>query len=246
MNRRKVLLGTGVALSTVIAGCASDTDADDDDLGDEDSGSADGNGDDEDENGDENGGNEDDSEPEINEPESQSFSGSGAAVEDGVDIEGGLTVVDAIHTGGSGNFQVHLVPSDGDYDEMFVNEIGEYEGETAALINADAYQLDVEADGDWEIEIRQPRAVSGDSLSQSMSDDKSQVFGPFEFNGSHTATGSHSGDGNFQVHVYPPEGDFGELVFNEIGEYDGETTFRHDGIGYVAVQANGDWSLDLE
>ncbi|WP_306059908.1 hypothetical protein [Natronococcus wangiae] len=127
-----------------------------------------------------------------------------------------------------------------------IYEIGEYEGETAALIDADIYQLDVEADGDWELEISQPRAVSGDSLPQSMGDDKPQVFGPFEFNGSHTATGSHSGDGNFQVHVYPPEGNFGELIFNEIGEYDGETTFRHDGVGYVAVQANGDWSLDLE
>jgi hypothetical protein len=27
---------------------------------------------------------------------------------------------------------------------------------------------------------------------------------------------------------------------------DGETTFRFDGVGYVAVQVDGDWSLDLE
>jgi len=73
-----------------------------------------------------------------------------------------------------------------------------------------------------------------------------EVHGPFEFDGSHVATGSHSGEANFQVHVYPAEGSFGELVFNEVGQYDGETTFRHSGVGWVAVQAGGDWSLELE
>jgi hypothetical protein len=182
--------------------------------------------------------------PEVEEPETQSFSGSGATVDDGVDIEGGLTVVDASHTGES-NFQVHLVG--GEFDDLFVNEIGNYEGETAGLIDAGTYRLDIEADGDWSIEIRQPRANSGDSLPQSVSGNEPEVFGPFEFGGSHVASGSHSGDSNFQVHVYPLEGSFaGELVFNEIGEYSGETTFRHDGIGYVAVVADGEFSVDIE
>ncbi|WP_049888684.1 hypothetical protein [Natronococcus occultus] len=95
---------------------------------------------------------------EVEEPETQSFSGSGATVDDGVEIEGGLTVVDASHSGES-NFQVHFVG--GEFDDLFVNEIGSYDGETAALIDAGTYRLDVEADGDWSIEIRQPRASSG-------------------------------------------------------------------------------------
>lgn len=176
----------------------------------------------------------------------RSFSGSGAEVEAGIDIAGGLVVVDAEHTGGSSNFQVKLVPSLGQYDELFVNEIGEYEGETAALIDADTYTLDVEADGDWNVEIRQPRADSGESLPVSLDGDRNVVEGPFEFGGSHVATGSHSGQSNFQVIVYPPEGDFGELVFNEIGEYEGETTFRHGGVGWVAVVGDGDWTVEME
>ncbi|WP_137288617.1 hypothetical protein [Natronorubrum halophilum] len=178
-------------------------------------------------------------------PESYTFSGTGASVEQGVDLEGGLTVVDAIHTGGSSNFQVSLV-NDSEYNDNFVNAIGEYDGASAALIDADEYILDVEADGDWEVEIRQPRAASGDALPQSFSDDGPVVVGPFEFSGSHIATGSHSGESNFQATVYPAEGMFGEIVFNEIGEYNGETTFNFNGVGWVDVLADGNWSIEME
>ncbi|WP_121744420.1 hypothetical protein [Natronorubrum halophilum] len=262
MNRRKVLLGSGVAFSTILAGCSSDeTDNSGDGNGDADGGdetdnSGNGNGDAGD--GDENPGSgdgesednndeeesEDDTET-VDEPEPQSFSGSGASVEDGVSIEGGLTVVDATHTGGSSNFQVSLV-NDSEYDDNFVNAIGEYDGASADLLDADEYMLDVEADGDWDVEIRQPRAASGDSLSQSLSGDSPAVAGPFEFSGSHIASGSHSGSSNFAVQIYPAEGSFGELVFNEIGEYDGETTCNFDGVGWVDVQADGEWAIDLE
>jgi len=80
-----------------------------------------------------------------------------------------LTVVEATHTNGESNFQVSLVG--GEFDDLFVNAIGEYDGETAALIDEGEYTLDVEADGDWEVEIRQPRAASGDSLPQSLEGD---------------------------------------------------------------------------
>ncbi|USZ72033.1 hypothetical protein [Natronosalvus halobius] len=274
LRRRKfVELFGGVTLAATLAGCSSDEAGEDetettDDSGNDDTGGGDGSDDDtedaSDDSSDDGDGTEDETEDESeetneddddddddtdessSEPEEMTFSGSGAEVHDDLEIEGGLTVVEATHTGGSSNFQVHLVPSEGDFDEMFVNEIGEYEGATAALIDSDTYQLDVEADGDWEITIRQPRATSGDSLPQSIDGTVNEVFGPFEFGGSHTAVGEHRGDGNFIVQVYPPEGDWGELVFNEIDEYEGETTFRHDGVGYVAVEAGGDWSLSLE
>lgn len=178
-------------------------------------------------------------------PESYTFSGTGASVEQGVDLEGGLTVVDATHTGGSSNFQVSLV-NDSEFDDNFVNAIGEYDGASADLIDADEYMLDVEADGDWEVEIRQPRAASGDALPQSFSVDGPVVVGPFEFSGTHLATGSHSGESNFQATVYPAEGMFGENIFNEIGEYEGETTLNFDGVGWVDVMADGQWEIEME
>jgi len=114
-----------------------------------------------------------------------------------------LTVVEATHTNGESNFQVSLVG--GEFDDLFVNAIGEYDGETAALIDDEGeYTLDVEADGDWEVEIRQPRAASGDSLPQSLgatppkSMDHSSSMGATSLPG---ATAARRGD--FQVHVYP-------------------------------------------
>lgn len=264
MNRRKVLLGSGVALSTIFAGCASDESGNENGNG---NGNGSGNGDsDEPESSNDDGSGEDSAETEpetedepeeeetgnsdeeqqesVEEPDPQTFSGSGATVEDGISIEGGLTVVDASHDGES-NFQVSLVDGS-EFDDNFVNEIGQYDGETAALIGGGEYMLDVEADGSWEIEVRQPRAASGDSLPQSLSDDRNRVIGPVEFSGTHVASGEHSGSRNFVTEIFPAKGSFSELVFNEIGQYEGETTFSFDGVGWVAVQADGEWSLDLE
>lgn len=263
MNRRKLLLASGVTLSTVLAGCAGGADDDDengDDTGngdddgngaDDPNGNGDGNGDespdedepepDEDENGDE-------EEPDTAEqPETQTFSGSGATVEEVV-IEGGLTVVDAEHTGES-NFQVRIYEGDDDeFGAGFVNAIGDYEGASADLLEGGTQTMDVEADGEWRLEVRQPRATEAeaDELPQTMSGDTPDVVGPIAFDGRHTAYGEHDGESNFQARVYPEEGMFGEGVFNEIGEYEGETTFSHDGVGWVDVEADGNWSIEIE
>jgi hypothetical protein len=41
-------------------------------------------------------------------------------------------------------------------------------------------------------------------------------------------------------------GSFGELVFNEIGSFEGETTYSFDSIGWVDINADGKWSVELE
>ena len=180
----------------------------------------------------------------IDQPATQSFSGSGQSVEDGIEIEGGLTVVEATHSGES-NFQVSL-EDDSEFGESFINVIGDFDGAQADLIDAGEYLLDVNADGSWSIDIHQPRSGSGESLPESLSGDGPDVVGPIEFDGTHVASGSHSGESNFQVQVYPMEGRFGETVFNEIGEFDGETTFSFDGVGWVDVNADGSWQMTME
>ncbi|WP_459191802.1 hypothetical protein [Halosimplex sp. J119] len=159
---------------------------------------------------------------------------------------GGLTIVEATHSG-SQNFIVKLVPEEGEFDTIVINHIGDYDGAAAELVDGGTYQLDVDADGDWDITLRQPRPQSGDSLPQSFDGDGPDVFGPFEFSGSsHTASGSHDGEQNFIVEVFPLEGISPEVVFNEIGEFEGETTFRPADLGYVAVTADGSWTLEME
>ncbi|WP_312907064.1 hypothetical protein [Natronosalvus caseinilyticus] len=273
-TRRNVLVGSGYTLGgLMILGAATgdpedevdgngngnengdeeaDTDGDgetgDDGADSDKDGSSDGNGE---ENGDdESDGDGDDesedeeSEPDADQPETQSFSGSGQTVEQDISIQGGLTVIDATHQGES-NFQVSL-EDDSEFGESFVNEIGDYEGQTAELVEEGEYLLDVNADGDWEIDIDQPRANSGDSLPQSLSDSVNRVYGPIEFTGTHVATGEHSGEGNFIVRALPQEGQFGELIFNEVGNFEGETSFNFGEVGWLAVEADGEFSVEIE
>lgn len=180
----------------------------------------------------------------IDEPATQSFSGSGQSVEDGVEIEGGLTVIEASHSGES-NFQVSLVDGS-EFSDSFINVIGDFDGSQADLIDGGEYLLDVNADGSWNINVYQPRAGSGDVLPESLSGSGPDVIGPIEFEGTHIASGSHSGESNFQAQVYPMEGRFAETLFNEIGEFDGETTFSYDGVGWVDVNADGSWQINIE
>lgn len=180
----------------------------------------------------------------VEEIDDQSFDGSGAEVRQDIQIEGGLTVIEATHDGES-NFQVSL-EDDSDFGENFINEIGEFDGAQANLVDEGEYILDVNADGNWDITIRQPRAIEGDALPVTTSGAGPRVFGPVEFDGTGVAAGEHSGESNFQVRILPMEGSFGENVFNEIGEFDGETSYSFDEIGWIDINADGEWSLEFE
>jgi len=180
----------------------------------------------------------------ITEPDPQSFSGSGQTVEQGIDIEGGLVVVEGEHDG-ERNFQMSLA-NDSEFDDSFINVIGEFDGAQAALIEGGEYILDVNADGNWEVTIRQPRSGQGEELPTSFAGNGPDVVGPVQFGGTNVAIGEHDGERNFQVEIYPMTGSFGELVFNEIGEFEGETTFSFSGVGWIDINASGNWGIELE
>ncbi|MDL5361325.1 hypothetical protein [Halalkalicoccus sp. NIPERK01] len=242
MQRRKFLLASGLATTTVLAGCTG-ADDDGDNGGSNGGGSGDGNDDTDSENGgDENGSGQDGG----NEPDPIELSGSGADVSDEFDLEGGFVIVEATHTGGDSNFQIELVDDNGDMAALFVNEIGEFDGKAGASPEAGSYVLDINADGDWEITLRQPRPTEGDSLPVEESGDSPSVIGPYEFDGRVKATGSYDGQRNFIVEVYPVDPGYHELVFNEIDSFEGSNTFSMNGLGFVVVQASGSWTLEME
>lgn len=180
----------------------------------------------------------------ITAPETQSFSGNGQEVREGVSIQGGLTVVRATHSGES-NFQVSLA-NDSEFDDIFINAIGDFDGAQANLIDAGEFILDVNADGNWEIDLEQPRSGQGESLPTSFSGNGPEVVGPVQFAGTGIATGEHNGESNFQVEIYPMTGSFAEIVFNEIGSFEGETTYSFDKVGWIDVNADGNWTVELE
>lgn len=184
----------------------------------------------------------------VSDGERHDFSGQGQRVTSEFAIEGGFTTFDMAHDGSS-NFQVELVDTDsGDTEEYLANEIGTWEALLPYEIPAGEYVLDVNADGNWEIVVRQPRHTLADAngVPVTGSDEYPNYLGPIEFEGFHTVHGEYEGDGNFAVWLLDDTGDEEDLLFNEIGEFEGETTTDYAGLGYIRVEATGPWQIDVD
>jgi hypothetical protein len=130
-------------------------------------------------------------------------------------------------------------------DVNLTNAIGEVEGsQVRSVAEAGTYALNVDADGEWSITLQQPANPSTGSLPIDESGEGTTYIGPFEFDGAVQFEGSHDGNSNFIVEAVPLDPDtFGNVVFNEVGSFDGSTTVRIDGVSYLNIQADGAWTL---
>lgn len=251
MNRRTLILASGVTVSSAVAGCTGGSDDGDDEA----DGGGDGNGDETDsepaESSDADSPQPDDetsgaeTEDDATRPTPQTLSGTGDASEP-IGIEGGLTVVESNHEGAE-SFRVEVAADDG-ARAIFADNTGPYEGAKAGLLEAGNYTVDVSADGAWHLTVRQPRATAeaADGLPQTLSGTDPVVAGPIAFDGGHTAHATHDGDGVFQIRVFPETGTRPELVVLEQDEYDDSVSFEFDGLGWIDVQADADWTLEIE
>lgn len=252
MNRRTLLLASGVTVSSALAGCTGGSGDGDDEA----DGGGDGNGDETDsepaESSDADSPQPDDEtsgaeteDDDATRPTPQTLSGTGDASEP-IGIEGGLTVVESNHEGAE-SFRVEVAADDG-ARAIFADNTGPYEGAKAGLLEAGNYTVDVSADGAWHLTVRQPRATAeaADGLPQTLSGTDPVVAGPIAFDGGHTAHATHDGDGVFQVRVFPETGTRPELVVLEQDEYDDSVSFEFDGLGWIDVQADADWTLEIE
>lgn len=184
----------------------------------------------------------------VSDGEQYSYNGNSDSVTDAFAIEGGLTTFDMDHSGDS-NFQVELInTSDGDTQNFLANEIGSWEGLLPYYVPGEDYVLDVTADGNWEIIVRQPRHTIADATAPSVSgeDEFPNYLGPIQFEGFHTVRGDYDGGSNFTVSVLDDTGRLVDLCFNEIGEFEGETTTNYSGLGYIRVEATGPWRVGVE
>lgn len=184
--------------------------------------------------------------------EPMQVSGSGTDTTDNFELAGGATIVDFEHSGES-NFIVELLAVEGEdaRDAGLVNQIGSVSGGTAVGVQPGTYRMNVDAGGDWSITLAQPRDVNPVALPIKESGNGPSYFGPVAFEGVTEFTGSHAGDSNFIVETVPLElSDFGmaigTVVFNEIGKFEGQTSERIEDVGYVNVNANGEWSLEIQ
>jgi len=181
---------------------------------------------------------------------STSFSGSGQTVTDVFEAQR-FTTFTFEHSGES-NFIVELIDDDsGDSVDILVNKIGETSGAVGIGLADGNYVLDVDADGDWSIEAGEPMAPEGEYgvPPASISGEASDVYGEVEIDGRVTVTGSHDGSENFIVQAWEEANSSGfadELIFNEIGQFEGETSVNLEGLFYIQVEADGTYTVEFE
>jgi len=180
--------------------------------------------------------------------DSYSFSGADNSVTDGFETEGGLVVFDLGH-GGESNYQVEAVPVDGGDRRYLANEIGTYDGQVAVNLPAGEWRLDVTADGDWSADVTQPRYNENDLKGLPVSGDDSQAayFGPFDLEGTTEVTFEIEDDSQAAVWLATEEGEYVDLLHNEIGPYEGSALVNRAGVALIIVETDSaDWRIEIE
>lgn len=181
------------------------------------------------------------------------LSGVGQQLSDPVALEAGLGVFTMEHDGGS-NFAIWLYDAaSGERLELLVNEIGPWFGSRAIELPATGdYLLEVTADGNWSVEILQPTPATAivESAPQTYNGTGAQAVYFLQLDGGvHRVSATHNGESNFAVWAYNSDASSRQLLFNEIGAFDGSAALNVDGGGVIAVfdiQADGDWTITVE
>tara|TARA_B100000676_G_C18016317_1_gene809892 strand:+ start:60 stop:1565 length:1506 start_codon:yes stop_codon:yes gene_type:complete len=174
-----------------------------------------------------------------------------------IELEEGIWKVKLNHSGDS-NFAVKVLDSNGGYVDLLANEIGSFEGSTALSIkDRGLYVFDVDADGIWSIEIQYP-----DQPFNEDSNWEKYLKAPLTINNTgNTATNfielekglwrvnlNHSGDSNFAVTIFDSDGNYVDLLANEIGPFEGSTalSIKNTGKYLLDIDADGIWSIDIQ
>lgn len=179
--------------------------------------------------------------------DSYSFSGSSDSATSKFGISGGLVTFDMQHSG-SRNFAIWVLNDQGEKENLIVNAIGSWDGRFAQYLDAGDYVLDISADGSWSVDVHQPRysEVEVQYLPQSMERTYSDYIGPFWVDGLTRASLTAENDDHYGVWLRNHHGQTVELLFNEIGPFEGDTAFGGDGIALITVDTNGKWKLAVQ
>lgn len=183
------------------------------------------------------------------------LSGHGDDITQSFVLTTGVAIFQMSHVGSS-NFAIWLVTQGGVEEELLANEIGSYQGSTLVGVTTSysgdvvpgTYYLEVTADGDWTVTISQPRPSSAPGLPQTItgiSDKASSAFTLTE--GAIKFQMSYTGSSNFIVILYNEDGEWVDLLANEIGDYTGTTSVgvTSTGIYYLSVIGIGSWSVAI-
>ena len=187
----------------------------------------------------------------VSEPDPITLTGKGPTETDPFELIGGFVAADMEYVGyDGGSFRVRLIDH-GSEDIVWelADEPDQWSGELGETLDAGSYRLDIEADGEWSIEVRQPRPTSGETPPIEDDCKISTLLGPYELDGELRVRASHEGGGNFIVraHDATASGDeVGNLLIHETGRFEGTETFSYDGLAWITVVTDGDWEVAIE
>lgn len=184
----------------------------------------------------------------VPEPSPINLVGSGPQSSQTFHLEKGLSIFSMQHQGSS-NFTIWLVDSSGKKVGLLVNVIGEFDGSKAeGITTAGDYRLDIIADGQWAVDISQPRPMTAQPVPLSMTGVGQRATRFFALkDGSAIFKMTHNGSANFAVWLDDVNGKHIDLLANKVGIFDGSKSEDIDqgGIYLLDVDADGDWKIDI-
>ncbi len=164
-------------------------------------------------------------------------------------LESGLSLFSIEHDGES-NIIVRLLDAEGNTVDTLFNQIGEFDGQRGfAIGEAGQYLLDVTADGNWAIDIRQPRPSEGRKTPQVLDGSGFDVTEFIELDkGLSVFKIHHNGEGRFTVKLVDRDGHQVESLVNVLGKFDGSKPVKIEkpGTYFLNVGADGDWTIEVE
>ncbi|AHF98433.1 polysaccharide deacetylase [Halostagnicola larsenii XH-48] len=197
---------------------------------------------------DEEGGSEGDGDgPILEAGKAHTFSGNGGSQTDEFDLASSGVECSFSHEG-SGDFVVEATAIDGDLaNDLLVDTTGSGPGKSFTFADEGTYQLEVEADGEWSIELDQPEVTNSDltSLPVSESGTGSSFIGPLESEDDISLEVSHDGDGAFLIDGFDSSGSR-EQVVNKTGQFEGSRSYAVGDATWFNIEATGDWELAIE
>lgn len=178
------------------------------------------------------------------EPQPQRVTGNGSGRTDPLVHEGGLAVFTIRHRGQ----ERFGVAAEGEGRRVrLVSREGEYDGSRAIVLPAGEYPLDITADGDWLVSLRQPRHREGATLPVRFTGDGDRASAPFATTGGEIRVRvHHEGEGGIVVRMLDAEGTRWRQLVRARGP--GSTTRvgrAAAGLYLFDVQAAGPWTIEV-
>ena len=141
---------------------------------------------------------------------------------------------------GGGNFAV-ISYAGSDYDDLLVNEVGSYSG--TVYVAAGVTRFKITSSGTWTIEVKPVTASrhwDGSSALTGKGDNVVILTG----GASGITTIKNKSRSNFAVIAYTLDGDYLDLIVNEIGNYNGEVLLPDEDTMVLTIHAvGGTWSM---